>query len=225
MQIQTAKLAPVTTVDQSTVKWQELPLKDSDNVANFKDGEILFGVEKYWFTRKYLTGVQLQLQSRKRVRLVIYGKEINAQSFGLGILDKKENSFFDSTTALNSDRIKLDDKLPGLNTSIDVAYPKYQVIKTFLIVFTQKADGSSTFPFFDTTPMTYDTKSALGGIGFFYYTNDDRNAGFIRPYLVPVNYKSFFDRPTHEEQTFWNNLKIKNENLLNLKFETEKNYE
>lgn len=204
----------MATVDQTTVEWQPLPV-DLDNVMNFRDGEILFGVEKKWFTRKYLTGVQLQVRGN-RVRLIIHGKVINAQSFGLGILDKTDNSFADSTTALNSDRIILDDKEYGLAEGPNVTHPKYQVIKDFLIVFTQNDNGKSTFPFFDLKSMTYDTKSALGGIGFFYYTNDDNYAGFIRPYLVPVNYKSFFERPSYEENIFWNKLKIKNEKLPGL---------
>ena len=43
-------------------------------------------------------------------------------------------------------------------------------------------------PYFDSTDITFDMKTPLGGIGFLHHTNNDRYAGYIRPVILSLNY-------------------------------------
>lgn len=206
----------MATVDQTTVQWQALPERYENHVEDFRNGPVLFGMEKSWFTRRFLTGVELKI-IENRVRLMIYGKTINAQSFGLGILEKNDKGRFEITNAW--DQFELDGKTPGL-ASNNLEYKVEK--KDRLIVLTQKKNENSTFPFFDTTSMTYDTKSPLGGIGVFYYTNDVKHAGFIRPYLVPLDYKSFLEDMAEDQDTdSWYMKTAKKEKLSDVNIQVE----
>lgn len=59
-------------------------------------------------------------------------------------------------------------------------------------VSNQEADIGQTFvPFFDGVDVTFDFVSPLSGLGLLHYTNDDKYAGYIRPYLRSFNYNHY----------------------------------
>lgn len=146
-------------------------------------------MDKYWFEGKFLTGLQL-VKSGETLRLRVFGKTIDATSFSFGMMNKKEDSKFKST--LVSTELKLDSKIEGLATGNNIAYPDFKIIKDRELVFGQQKVGETLLKFFDISEAAFDIKSPVAGIGFYLYTNSDGHIGFIRPYLVAMNYKNFF---------------------------------
>lgn len=56
--------------------------------------------------------------------------------------------------------------------------------------------GQSMVPYFDATDITFDEKSALGGIGFMHHSSSMDYAGYIRPLIYSLHYNYldlFFD--------------------------------
>lgn len=51
--------------------------------------------------------------------------------------------------------------------------------------------GQKVFPFFDPRPVTLKYPRPISGIGFLRLTDSPQNAGYIRPYLKSIDYRTF----------------------------------
>jgi hypothetical protein len=190
LQPQVGELGPMGTVYQNTVYWQPIPDNFARDVSNFEQKNNYFGMDKFWFEGNYLTGLQFT-KSSGTLRLRVFGKTIDAQSFAFGLMKKKEDSKFKSNSNQIHEEIKLDSMTEGLATGKDISYPDFKIIKDKELVFGQQTVGESLLKFFDTSEASFDIKSPIAGIGFYLYTNSDGHIGFIRPYLVAMDYRNF----------------------------------
>ena len=50
--------------------------------------------------------------------------------------------------------------------------------------------GQSMVPYFDSTDIAFDVRSPLGGIGFFHHSSSSDYAGYIRPIIYSLDYRS-----------------------------------
>jgi hypothetical protein len=189
LQAQVGELGPMGTVYQNTVHWQPLPTNYAKDVSTFERTDNFFGTDKYWLEENFLTGLQF-IKNRGTLRLRVFGKTIDSQSFSYGLMKKNESTRSKSTYITKN--LNLDSLTEGLATGNKIKYPDFKIIKDRQLVFGQKIVGKSFLKFFDTKEATFDVKSPIAGIGFYLYTNSDQHIGYIRPYLVAMNYKSFF---------------------------------
>lgn len=190
LQIETAELGPMVTVNKNSVQWDELPTKIPNKLLHvFKPGTCKFMASDNWFTTSYLTGVKLKYTNSGGIRIDLVGKIVTAQSLGYGVLDGPKDYDHETYVVDNYDTIKVEEKKLGLGNSGNLTYPDYKVNKSYYIEFWRKDNG---FPYFDTTSVSYEIKAPIMGIGFFHYTNSDEYAGFIRPYLIPFHYPLIF---------------------------------
>jgi hypothetical protein len=187
LQAQVGELGPMGTVYQNTVHWQPLPTNYAKDVSTFEQNKNFFGMDKYWLEENFLTGLQF-IKNQETLRLRIFGKTIDCQSYAFGLMKKNVNNRYKSTHATTE--LKLDSMTEGLATGIN--YPDFKIIKDKELVFGQKIVGKTFLKFFDTNEAIFDVKSPIAGIGFYLYTNSNGRIGYIRPYLVAMNYKSFF---------------------------------
>jgi hypothetical protein len=178
------------TVYQNTVHWQPIPDNFTKAVANFEQKNNYFGTDKYWFKDNFLTGLQF-IKIGGTLRLRMFGKAIDEQSFGFGVMIKNESKSHRST--LVTEDLRLDSMTAGLATGSNINHTNFIIIKDRELIFSQQTAGQTLLKFFDNNEAAFDVKSPIAGIGFYLYTNSDRHAGFIKPYLVAMDYTSFFD--------------------------------
>jgi hypothetical protein len=189
LQPQVGELGPMGSVYQHTVHWQPIPDNFTKAVSNFRQTNNFFGTDRYWLENNYLTGLQFT-NNDGTLRLRVFGKAIDGQSFTFGLMRKRENNRHRSTFV--SSKLRLDSLTAGLASGSDINYPNFKIIKNRELVFSQQIVGQTLLRFFDNNEASFDVKSPIAGIGFYLYTNSDQHVGFIRPFLIAMNYTSFF---------------------------------
>lgn len=177
------------TVHQNTVHWQPLPEDTSRYVESFVLGSNYMGMDKYYFDTKFLTGIQI-VKSFGTFILRLSGKNLDKQSFSFGMMQSKEDIRFKSTQASKTE--SMTGKTPGLASGLNITYPDYKISKDIELHFRQETP-ETLLPFFDPHDVSFDIKAPIAGIGFYHYTNNNGYSGFIRPYLVALDYQSFFE--------------------------------
>lgn len=179
------------TVFQSSIEWIPIPDDFQNDVKLFSSSENFFGMDKYYWENKFLTGVQL-VMSDNEVRVRLYGNEIDSTSFALGLMTVSSKPSLHKSTHSVLEEHHLDGLKDGLASGVDIEYIDYKIKKEVTVIFGIGTAGK-TLPFFDTNDVTFDIKSPVAGIGFYHYTNSDSYSGFIKPHLIALNYKSFID--------------------------------
>lgn len=162
LRIQTAELTAMATVDQNSVRWENPPaLNDELDIVSFTKDKVLFGLIKYWFRMHFLTSVRMKVQTDHvvdTVKLQLYGKKIDRQSFGFGIMNNEESIRALESDALSSDRIPMSNKPIGIAEGGNATIPKFKIVHKYYADFDQKEIGKTEFPFFDTAEISYDIK-------------------------------------------------------------------
>lgn len=125
-----------------------------------------------------LTGIQI-INLGDFFSLRIFGKKV--EQFELGILSSEET--MTTTHSYSNNVLTVDAKLPGLEQLSN----KYQVSEDAFIELGSIEAGYM----FDLTDVTFEINSPVAGIGLLHYTNSEYFAGYVRPFLVPLNYTSF----------------------------------
>lgn len=172
-----------------TYQWQPLPANvSSEFLVAFEPKENYFRMDKFWFTDHFLTSLKLD-KSHDFIGVKVFGRKIDKQSFSFGIMNTMENGKFSQT--VSKLELNVDGKEPGLASDENITYSNYTINKDLHLVF-GIGDENKPVSLFDTKSITYDIKSPIAGIGFMHYTNNDDYAGYIRPYLVALNYRDFF---------------------------------
>lgn len=92
------------------------------------------------------------------VKLQLYGKKIDRQSFGFGIMNDEESVRALESDALCSDQIPMSNKTIGIAEGGNATIPKFKIVQKYFARFDQKEIGNTEFPFFDTIEMSYDIK-------------------------------------------------------------------
>lgn len=54
--------------------------------------------------------------------------------------------------------------------------------------------GQSFLPYFDPVEVTFDKPAPISMIELIHYTNDERYAGFIRPFIKSIDYKNVINK-------------------------------
>ena len=174
---------PLATIDQTTIKWKDLPQDIGSNYIEFGYDFRKFSLDGILMDSKIMTGVQF-VHKEESVRLQIYGQELT--DFETGTMDSSVSTESASGwTAVKS----IEGKIIGLRDgSVDFKRTISQTIE-FGVSDEQTDAGQSFVPYFDGTAIEFDKKGPLSGVGFMHYSNDDSYAGYIRPYIMSFKYK------------------------------------
>ncbi|CAO1352978.1 unnamed protein product [Diamesa tonsa] len=184
LEIESGKILPMGLINSSTLSWHGPPQDIDTNVARFDFVNRAFQLDKVSIKNGFLSGFQM-FQERTSLRLRVFSKKF--QSFFRGRISDTEEILYDNE---NKTRIYCQDKMPLISKrpgKISTNW-KYDV---FFGTSNQVSDAGQTMvPFFDTTDITFNVKAPLGGIGFFHHSSSSDYAGYIRPIIYSLDYKS-----------------------------------
>jgi hypothetical protein len=182
LQIQTAKLLPLSIIDASTLVWRDLPENvESRFLFTFSYDVRLMLMSESHVGDGVVTGISFYARGEK-LMFRTNGREI--ADFLTGTLGR---SIFDDArdyeTVNNCEHRK-----PGSSGS-QYNVSKFQTIRFGLS--DQESDASQNFvPYFDGSVVTTETLTPIAGIGLMHFTGDREYAGYIKPYLVTLNYEA-----------------------------------
>lgn len=92
------------------------------------------------------------------------------------------------------------DKIPGIFS----AKKQFKVQKNTRIRFGMSSEvmdaGQSFVPYFDGNDVSFDVKTPLSGLSFVHFTNDDNYAGYIKPVIVGLDYRKYFNTSYQPEE-------------------------
>ncbi|CAO1353050.1 unnamed protein product [Diamesa tonsa] len=183
IEIEVGQLLPIGMVDPESVRWQGPPKDIEGNYVGYGYVFRGFHLDSVFVKHGFVTGLQL-FQNKNSLRLRVFSRWF--KSFADGTISEREDTNYDddndNTVFFIQDKIPLIATRPGpinLNWNYNILFGTSN----------QKSDaGQSMVPYFDSTDITFDVKAPLGGIGFLHHTSSVEYAGFIRPYILNLNY-------------------------------------
>ena len=201
LEIEVGQMLPMGIIKPSSVHWQGPPENMLLHTFDFHFVSRMFYLDMVEIDTGFLTGIQLFVINGS-LRLRAYSKEFD--NFEEGQISYEESSHFDNDKT--SPLFNLQDKIPmtsprpgkiatnwNYNIFFGTSSQKGNTFRSNIMLniynINHLADaGQSTVPYFDSTDITFDIKTPLGGIGFFHHTSNSDYAGYIRPVILSLNY-------------------------------------
>lgn len=139
-----------------------------------------------FFQRKLLLLSGLQFVNTQSLELRIFGKTI--ESFTLGVLGE---DIYSLNNIPYNNYFSFNSTIPGISSDFPSLAVKKQTRIEFGMSNEEVDAGQSFVPYFDGNDVTMDVKSPLSGLGFLHYTKNESFSGYVKPYLITLNYYNF----------------------------------
>jgi hypothetical protein len=171
---------PLSVVDSSTLTWHELPENvESRFVFTFNYDVRLMLMSESHVEDGVVTGISFYPRNGK-LMFMTSGREV--EDFLTGALGRSIFNLAQDFQTINDREFRK----PG-SAHTRYAVSKFQTIRFGLSE--EDSDESQNFvPYFDGSEVTTETLTPLAGIGLMHFTGDNEYAGYIKPYLITLNY-------------------------------------